>query len=69
MTRFGGLDLILRCAITILVDLTVRNVEKSEREMVRFRMEPKMSRDFELLFLPADIVRRKSKRDPKEWEW
>ena len=55
--------------ITILVDLTVRSVEKSQREMVRFRMSPERSQDLEFLFLPADIVTGKGKQDPKAWDW
>lgn len=54
--------------ITILVDLTVRSVEKSARELVRFRMSPRQSKDIELLFLPADIV-RSGRKDPKAWQW
>ncbi|MFP6866353.1 MAG: hypothetical protein VCA35_10470 [Roseibacillus sp.] len=54
--------------ITILVDLTVRSVERSQREVVRFRMAPQRTKDFEFLFLPADIVKGRGK-DPKEWEW
>lgn len=54
--------------ITILVDLTVQSVENSERELVRFRMAPQQTRDFEFLFLPADIVTSR-KDDPRAWKW
>jgi len=55
-------------AITILVDLTVRSVEKSVRELVRFRMAPQQTKDIEFLFLPADIVSAK-KQEHKRWKW
>ena len=54
--------------ITIVVDLTGRAVEVRARKMVRFRMAPQQSRDFEVIFLPALIVKGK-KRDPKAWNW
>lgn len=54
--------------ITILVDMTVRSVEQSVRELVRFRMAPQQTKDIEILFLPADIVRGR-KEELKKWEW
>lgn len=54
--------------ITIIADLTVRTVEERVRKMVRFRMAPQQSRDFEFIFLPAEIVQGK-KSNPKAWNW
>ena len=56
-------------AITILVDLMVRSVEKSERKLVKFMMDPQRSKDLEFLFLPADIVKSIGGEDPTEWKW
>ena len=54
--------------ITILVDLTIRTVEERVRKMVRFRMTPRQSRDLELIFLPAEIVRGNT-MNPRAWGW
>jgi len=55
--------------ITILADLTIRSVEKKVRRLVRFRMAPHRTKDFEFLFLPADVVKSASSEDPREWRW
>lgn len=54
--------------ITILVDLTIRSVEESVREMVRFRMAPELTKDLELFFLPGDAIGRRED-SPRQWLW
>lgn len=51
-------------ALEVLADVTVTASGKSERKLVRFRLDPAEKRQDEFIFLPAEIVR--SVRDGPE---
>lgn len=53
--------------LAVTVDLTVRADGRSERRLVRFRMDPSQKRQDEFIFLPAEIVSSIGK-SPEEWE-
>jgi hypothetical protein len=53
--------------LEVTVDLSVRAHGRSERKLVRFRMDPSQKRGDEFIFLPAEIVANIGK-SPAEWE-
>lgn len=53
--------------LEVTVDLSVRAGGRSERKLVRFRMDPSEKRQDEFIFLPAEIVNHICK-SPSEWE-
>jgi hypothetical protein len=53
--------------LVVTVDLTVRAHGRSERRLVRFRMDPAEGRQDEFVFLPAEIVGSIGK-PATEWE-
>ena len=53
--------------LELTVDLSVTANGRSERRIVRFRMDPAEGRQDEFVFLPAEIVNNIGK-DPSEWD-
>jgi len=53
--------------LEVTVDLTVRANGRSERKLVRFRMDPSEKRGDEFIFLPAEIVNNIGK-SLDEWD-
>lgn len=53
--------------LEVTVDLTVRANDRSERKLVRFRMDPSEKRGDEFIFLPAEIVNNIGK-SLDEWD-
>ncbi|NNC89244.1 MAG: hypothetical protein HKN82_12360 [Akkermansiaceae bacterium] len=56
-------------AIAITADISVESVERTERRVVRFRMDPEQTRNVDFIFLPGEIVKGGSGPDPREWRW
>lgn len=54
-------------AMEIFVDLTVTAQGRSERKLVRFRMDPSQKRQDEFIFVPTEIVENIGK-SPSEWQ-
>jgi hypothetical protein len=53
--------------LEISVDLSVFAAGRSERKLVRFRMEPSQKRQDEFIFVPTEIVKSIGK-SPADWE-
>ena len=49
------------------VDLTVVTHARSERKLVRFKMEPSLKRQDEFIFLPTEIINNIGK-SPENWQ-
>ena len=56
-------------AFAIVADISIQSVERTERRVVRFRMDPEQRRDVEFLFVPGEIVKSFGEKDPREWRW
>ncbi len=58
-------------ALEIFADLTIAANGRSERKLVRFRMDPSQTRQDEFIFVPTEIVENigKSSSDWKESGW
>ena len=54
-------------ALDVLADLSVVGHGRSERRLVRFRLEPSQKRQDEFIFVPTEIVKSIGK-SPGEWE-
>lgn len=57
--------------LDVMVDLTVSATLKSERKIIRFRMDPSQSRQDEFIFIPTEIVQSigKSTEDWQDQGW
>lgn len=53
-------------ALDVMVDLTVAAASRSERKIVRFRMDPSQTRQDEFIFIPTEIVKSFGK-STAEW--
>jgi len=53
--------------LEVFVDLTVVARGRSERKLVRFRMDPSQKRQDEFIFVPTEIVKNIGK-SPAEWD-
>lgn len=53
--------------LTVTVDLSVTRDGKSERRLVRFRMDPSQKRQDEFIFLPVEIAKSIG-TSPADWE-
>jgi len=55
-------------AVSLLVDVTIKTLSKSERKTVRYSMAPSTKSDVEFIFLPTEIVNSFSP-DPRAWSY
>ena len=54
--------------ITILADVSVTTNKRTQREMVRFTMNPDTTKDVEFINVATEIVKSRNP-DPREWKW
>ncbi len=53
--------------ISVLVDLSIKSKNKTERKALSFKLSPSTTKEKEFIFIPTEIIESFSK-DPREWE-